>query len=220
MRLLVAEDDALIGEGMQAALKMSGYAVDWVRDGSQALIALTTDDYAACVLDISLPKLDGLSVLRALRQRGNNIPILVLTARDSREDKILGLDSGADDYLTKPFDLTELLARLRSLLRRASGSGSALLIVKNIVLDSAARRVTQDGDPVTLAAKEYALLHDLMSHQNHIRSRHDLEQSLYGWGDEVESNAVEVHIHHLRKKLGSECIQTIRGMGYKMGSLK
>jgi DNA-binding response OmpR family regulator len=219
MRLLVAEDDALIGEGIQAALKMSGYVVDWVRDGNQALLAMSTEEYAACVLDISLPKLDGLGVLRALRQQRNNIPVLVLTARDSREDKILGLDSGADDYLTKPFDLTELLARLRSLLRRSAGLGSALLIVKNIVLDSVARRVTQDGHPVILSAKEYALLLDLMSHQNHIRSRHDLEQSLYGWGDEVESNAVEVHIHHLRKKLGSECIQTVRSMGYKMGNL-
>ena len=219
MRLLVAEDHALIGEGIQAALKMAGYVVDWVRDGNQALLAMSTEEYAACVLDISLPKLDGLGVLRALRQQGNNIPVLVLTARDSREDKILGLDSGADDYLTKPFDLTELLARLRSLLRRSAGSGSALLIVKNIVLDSVARRVTQDGTPVILSAKEYALLLDLMSHQNHIRSRHDLEQSLYGWGDEVESNAVEVHIHHLRKKLGSECIQTVRSMGYKMGDL-
>ncbi len=220
MRLLVAEDDAMIGEGIQTALKMSGYVVDWVRDGNQAQLALNTEDYAACVLDLSLPKLDGLSILRALRQKGNNIPVLVLTARDSREDKILGLDSGADDYLTKPFDLTELLARLRSLLRRASGSGSALLIVKNIVLDPAARRVMQDGHAVILSAKEYALLQDLMSHQNHIRSRQDLEQSLYGWGDEVESNAVEVHIHHLRKKLGVECIQTIRGMGYKMDSFK
>ncbi len=219
MRLLVAEDDALIGEGIQAALKMSGYVVDWVRDGNQALLSMSTEEYAACVLDISLPKLDGLGVLRALRQQRNNIPVLVLTARDSREDKILGLDSGADDYLTKPFDLTELLARLRSLLRRSAGSGSALLIVKNIVLDSVARRVMQDGHPVILSAKEYALLLDLMSHQNHIRSRHDLEQSLYGWGDEVESNAVEVHIHHLRKKLGSECIQTVRSMGYKMGNL-
>lgn len=220
MRLLVAEDDAMIGEGIQTALKMSGYVVDWVRDGNQAQLALNTEDYAACVLDLSLPKLDGLSILRALRQKGNNIPVLVLTARDSREDKILGLDSGADDYLTKPFDLTELLARLRSLLRRASGSGSALLMVKNIVLDPAARRVMQDGHAVILSAKEYALLQDLMSHQNHIRSRQDLEQSLYGWGDEVESNAVEVHIHHLRKKLGVECIQTIRGMGYKMDSFK
>jgi DNA-binding response OmpR family regulator len=219
VRLLVAEDDALIGEGIQAALKMSGYVVDWVRDGNQALLSMSTEEYAACVLDISLPKLDGLGVLRALRQQRNNIPVLVLTARDSREDKILGLDSGADDYLTKPFDLTELLARLRSLLRRSAGSGSALLIVKNIVLDSVARRVMQDGHPVILSAKEYALLLDLMSHQNHIRSRHDLEQSLYGWGDEVESNAVEVHIHHLRKKLGSECIQTVRSMGYKMGNL-
>lgn len=217
MRLLLAEDDSLLGEGLQAALKMSGYAVDWVRDGQQALLALETEEYVACILDWSMPKLDGVDVLRQLRQRGNHIPTLMLTARDSREDKISGLDMGADDYLTKPFDLNEMQARLRALIRRAAGSGSTLLKYKGLVLDSAARRVTLDGQPVTLSSKEYALLHDLINHQNHIRSRSDFEQSLYGWGEEVESNAVEVHIHHLRKKLGSDYIKTVRGMGYVMG---
>ena len=218
MRLLLAEDDALLGEGIQAGLKMAGYVVDWVRDGDAALLALTTEEYGASVLDLGLPKKDGMSVLTSLRQRGNNLPVLILTARDSRADKILGLDAGADDYLTKPFDLTELLARLRALLRRASGSGVTTLSHKNISMDPSARRVTLDGQTVSLSAREYALLHDLLSHQNHIRSRSNLEQSLYGWGDEVESNAVEVHIHHLRKKFGTDLIQTIRGMGYMIGT--
>lgn len=218
MRLLLAEDDALLGEGIQTGLKMAGYVVDWVRDGNAALLALTTEEYGACVLDLGLPKKDGISVLTSLRQRGNNLPVLILTARDGRADKVQGLDAGADDYLTKPFDLTELLARLRALLRRASGSGVTLLTHKTIALDPAARRVTFNGKPVSLSAREYALLHDLLSHQNHIRSRSELEQSLYGWGDEVESNAVEVHIHHLRKKFDPDLIQTIRGMGYVIGT--
>lgn len=219
MRVLIAEDDRSLGSGIEAALKMTGYAVDWVQDGKDALSALTTGEYAACVLDLSLPRLDGIKVLQTLRRQGNNTPVLILTARDTRESKIEGLDAGADDYLTKPFDLPELQARIRALLRRAAGSGSVQLTYKNVSLDPVARRVSLDGLNITLSAKEYALLHDLISHQNHIRSRADLEQSLYGWGDEVESNAVEVHIHHLRKKLGGDTIKTVRGMGYVMGTL-
>jgi DNA-binding response OmpR family regulator len=219
MRVLIAEDDRSLGSGIEAALKMTGYAVDWVQDGKDALSALTTGEYAACVLDLSLPRLDGIKVLQILRRQGNNTPVLILTARDTRESKIEGLDAGADDYLTKPFDLPELQARIRALLRRAAGSGSVQLTYKNVSLDPVARRVSLDGLNITLSAKEYALLHDLISHQNHIRSRADLEQSLYGWGDEVESNAVEVHIHHLRKKLGGDTIKTVRGMGYVMGTL-
>lgn len=219
MRILIAEDDKSLGAGIEAGLKMVGYAVDWVKDGKDALLALTTQEYAACVLDLNLPHMNGIKILQTLRSRGNNIPVLILTARDTRESKIEGLDAGADDYLTKPFDLSELQARMRALLRRSAGTGAALLIFKELSLDPAARRVTLDGAHITLAAKEYALLYDLMSHQNHIRSRADLEQSLYGWGDEVESNAVEVHIHHLRKKLGGELITTVRGMGYVMGTL-
>lgn len=219
MRVLIAEDDRSLGSGIEAALKMTGYAVDWVQDGKDALLALTTGEYAACVLDIGLPRMDGIKVLQSLRRQGNNIPVLILTARDTRESKIEGLDAGADDYLTKPFDLPELLARMRALLRRAAGSGTVQLTYKNVSLDPVARRVSLDGVNITLSAKEYALLHDLISHQNHIRSRADLEQSLYGWGDEVESNAVEVHIHHLRKKLGGDMITTVRGMGYVMGAL-
>ena len=219
MRVLIAEDDRSLGSGIEAALKMSGYAVDWVLDGKDALLALDSGEYAACVLDLNLPRMDGIKVLQSLRSKGNNVPVLILTARDTRESKIEGLDAGADDYLTKPFDLPELQARIRALLRRAAGSGSVQLTYKNISLDPVARRVTVDGNNVTLSAKEYALLQDLISHQNHIRSRADLEQSLYGWGDEVESNAVEVHIHHLRKKLGIDMITTVRGMGYVMGVL-
>ena len=195
------------------------WAVALKQDGNDALSALTTGEYAACVLDLSLPRLDGIKVLQTLRRQGNNTPVLILTARDTRESKIEGLDAGADDYLTKPFDLPELLARIRALLRRAAGSGSVQLTYKNVSLDPVARRVSLDGLNITLSAKEYALLYDLISHQNHIRSRADLEQSLYGWGDEVESNAVEVHIHHLRKKLGGDTIKTVRGMGYVMGTL-
>lgn len=217
MRLLLAEDDLLLGEGIQIALKLAGYTVDWVQDGKQALLALDTEEYAACILDWNMPKLDGVSVLKQLRHRGNNVPVLMLTARDSREEKILGLDTGADDYLIKPFDLDEMQARLRALLRRSTGSGSALITYKGLTLDPAARRVAMNDIPITLSSKEYALLYDLVGHLNHIRSRSDLEQSLYGWGEEVESNAVEVHIHHLRKKLGSNLIKTVRGMGYLIG---
>lgn len=219
MRILIAEDDRSLGAGIEAGLKMVGYTVDWVQDGKDALLALTTQEYAACVLDLNLPHLNGIKILQTLRSQGNNIPVLILTARDTRESKIEGLDAGADDYLTKPFDLSELQARMRALLRRAAGTGSVALTFKGLSLDPAARRVTLDAAQIILSAKEYALLHDLMSHQNHIRSRADLEQSLYGWGDEVESNAVEVHIHHLRKKLGVELITTVRGMGYVMGNL-
>lgn len=217
MRLLLAEDDLLLGEGIQIALKLAGYTVDWVQDGKQALLALDAEEYAACILDWNMPKLDGVSVLKQLRHRGNNVPVLMLTARDSREEKILGLDTGADDYLIKPFDLDEMQARLRALLRRSTGSGSALITYKGLTLDPAARRVAMNDIPITLSSKEYALLYDLIGHLNHIRSRSDLEQSLYGWGEEVESNAVEVHIHHLRKKLGSNLIKTVRGMGYLIG---
>lgn len=218
MRILVAEDDPLLGEGIQAGLGMAGYVVDWARDGQEAMLALRNEKYAACVLDISMPKMDGLTVLAKLRSAGSNIPVLILTARDTQQDKIKGLDTGADDYLIKPFDLNELQARMRALLRRAAGSASSVFSYAGVQLDPATRRVTLDGTHISVSAKEYALLYDLISHPNHIRSRSDLEQSLYGWGDEVESNAVEVHIHHLRKKLGPDLISTVRGMGYIMGN--
>lgn len=218
MRLLLVEDDALLGDGIRAGLMLSAYAVDWVRDGEMARRALLDHEYDACVLDLGLPKRDGLSVLKELRQRGSQMPVLILTARDSREDKISGLDHGADDYLTKPFDLAELQARLRALLRRAGGVASPLLSHGDVSLDPATKRVTLQGQEIQLSAREYALLLDLLNHPKHVRTRAQLEESLYAWGDEAGSNTVEVYIHHLRKKLGSEFIRTVRGLGYQLGT--
>ncbi len=218
MRLLLVEDDALLGDGIRAGLMLSAYAVDWVRDGELARRALLDHDYDACILDLGLPRRDGLSVLKELRQRGSQMPVLILTARDSREDKISGLDHGADDYLTKPFDLAELQARMRALLRRAGGAASPLLSHGDISLDPATKRVSKQGQEVQLSAREYALLLDLLNHPKHVRTRAQLEESLYAWGDETGSNTVEVYVHHLRKKLGSDFIRTVRGLGYQLGS--
>lgn len=217
MRILLIEDDALLGDGIRAGLKLSGYAVDWLRDGEQGLLALKTEKFAACVLDLGLPRRDGLSLLRDLRAHGDHTPVLILTARDTMEDKVAGLDAGADDYLIKPFDLPELQARLRALLRRTSHTGAAVLKHDGIHLDPATRQVTLHDQPVSLSAKEYALLHDFLSHPNAIRSRTELEQGLYAWGEETASNTVEVYVHHLRKKLGNDCIETVRGLGYRLG---
>lgn len=217
MRILLVEDDALLGDGIRAGLELDAYAVDWVRNGEQALHALAGHSYEACILDLGLPGKDGVAVLKETRRAGDRTPVLVLTARDTREDKIGGLDAGADDYLTKPFDLGELQARLRALIRRVSGSARPVLEHRGVVLDPSTKRVTADGCEVMLSAREYALLHDLLSHPNHIRSRAQLEESLYAWGDETGSNTVEVYIHHLRKKLGADFIRTVRGLGYQLG---
>ncbi|MDX9719048.1 MAG: response regulator [Thauera sp.] len=217
MRVLLVEDDALLGDGIRAGLELDAYAVDWVRNGEQALHALASHSYEACILDLGLPGKDGVAVLKETRRAGDRTPVLVLTARDTREDKIGGLDAGADDYLTKPFDLGELQARLRALIRRASGMVRPVLEHRGVVLDPSTKRVTADGCEVTLSAREYALLHDLLSHPGHIRSRAQLEESLYAWGDETGSNTVEVYIHHLRKKLGADFIRTVRGLGYQLG---
>lgn len=217
MRVLLAEDDALLGDGIRAGLKLADYAVDWVRDGEMAHLALRDNVYDACVLDLGLPRRDGLSVLKALRERGNALPVLILTARDASTDKIAGLDSGADDYLTKPFDLAELQARLRALLRRTQGASAPTLCHGGVVLEPAGKRVTLHGRPVQLSAREYALLHDLLLHRNQTRSRAQLEESLYAWGEETGSNTVEVYVHHLRKKLGPDFIRTVRGFGYQLG---
>ena len=217
MRILMVEDDGLLGDGIRAGLKLANYAVDWVRDGEAARRALLDHAYQACVLDLGLPKRDGLSVLKELRQRGEHLPVLILTARDSSADKIAGLDAGADDYLTKPFDLPELQARLRALIRRSGGAATPTLAHAGVVLEPASKRVTRDGQPVTLSAREYTLLHDLLSHKNHIRTRSQLEESLYAWGEETGSNTVEVYVHHLRKKLGADFIRTVRGLGYQLG---
>ncbi len=218
MKVLLVEDDALLGDGIRAGLKLADYAVDWVRDGEAARSALRVTVYDACVLDLGLPRLDGLSVLKELRARGDALPVLILTARDSGADKIAGLDGGADDYLTKPFDLGELQARLRALLRRARGAAHPLLRHGDLELDPAEKRVTLRGHPVQLSAREYALLHDLLLHPRQIRSRAQLEESLYAWGEETGSNTVEVYVHHLRRKLGADFIRTVRGFGYCLGA--
>lgn len=214
MRILVVEDDALLGDAIQAGLKQAGFAVDWVRDGTQADQALATEPYDATVLDIGLPRLSGLDVLRRLRSRKAATPVLLLTARDTVEDRILGLDTGADDYLVKPFDMGELSARLRALIRRAVGNTAPSLHAGEVTLDPAAHAVTCRGQAVDLSATEFALLHALLLSAGKVLSRAQLEEKLYAWGEEVESNAIEVHIHHLRRKLYPELIETIRGVGY------
>jgi DNA-binding response OmpR family regulator len=214
MRILLVEDDELLGDGLAAGLRHCGYNVDWLRDGESARTALATEEYAALVLDLGLPRLDGMSLLRGLRAAGNGIPVLILTARDSTWDKVGGLDGGADDYLVKPVDLDELAARLRALTRRASGQSTPLLQAREVELDPAARRVRLRGEPVELSAREFAILEMLMRNAGRMISRAQLESALYGWGEGVESNAVEVHIHHLRRKLGADLIRTVRGIGY------
>jgi len=216
LRLLLVEDDALLGDGIRAGLMLAAYAVDWVQDGKMALLALADHSYDACVLDLGLPGKDGLTVLREMRSCGDQTPVLLLTARDTPEDKITGLDHGADDYLTKPFDLGELQARIRALLRRAGGKAQPLLEHRGVSLDPASKRVSFNGQEVPLSAREYALLHALISQPGHIRSRNQLEESLYAWGDETGSNTVEVYIHHLRKKFGADFIRTVRGLGYQL----
>jgi len=216
LRLLLVEDDTLLGDGIRAGLMLAAYAVDWVQDGKAALLALTDHRYDACILDLGLPGKDGLTVLREMRGRGDHTPVLVLTARDTAEDKIAGLDHGADDYLTKPFDLGELQARIRALLRRAGGKAQPLLEHRGVSLDPASKRVSCNGQEVSLSGREYALLHALLSQPGHIKSRSQLEESLYAWGDEAGSNTVEVYIHHLRKKFGADFIKTVRGLGYQL----
>ncbi len=214
MRTLLVEDDPLLGDGIRAGLKQAGYAVDWVQDGSAAKLSLESGDYSLMVLDLGLPKLSGMAILNWLRNSGRTLPVLVLTARDTVADRVAGLDAGADDYLIKPFDLDELIARLRALSRRSSGLASPLLMHGEIELDPAARQVRKQGQAVELSAREFTLLHELMLHAGRVQSREQLEERMYGWGEEVESNSVEVHVHHLRKKLGSDLIRTLRGVGY------
>jgi DNA-binding response OmpR family regulator len=214
MRILLVEDDRLLGDGVQAGLTGSGFTVDWVRDGDAALAALASESFAAVLLDLGLPKRDGLSVLACLRSAGNPVPVLVLTARDQVADKIRGLDLGADDYVIKPFDLDELAARLRALVRRSQGRADASLRHGDLLVDPAGRTVKLKGEPVTLTAKEFDLLCMLLDAAGRVLTRRVLEEQLYAWGEAVESNALEVHIHHLRRKLGSELIRTVRGVGY------
>ncbi len=214
MRVLLVEDDALLGDGLRAGLRQLGFQVDWVRDGLAAERELRAEPYAAAVLDLGLPGKDGLEVLAGLRRAGLTLPVLVLTARDAIPDRIRGLDLGADDYVAKPIDLHELGARLRALVRRAHGQTQECLSAQGVLLDPAARSVSRDGLAVTLSTREFDLLQLLMLQPGRVLSREQLEQQLYAWGQEVESNAIEVHVHHLRKKLGAELIQTVRGVGY------
>lgn len=214
MRILLAEDDPLLGDGLQAGLRQLGFQVDWVRSGPAAERELRSGQHAAAVLDLGLPQKDGLEVLAAARAQGARLPVLVLTARDAVPDRIRGLDLGADDYVVKPVDLHELAARLRALVRRAHGQPQELLRVQDVELDPAARTVRKGTELVILPAREFDLLHALMLNAGRVLTREQLEQHLYSWGREVESNAVEVHVHHLRRKLGPALIQTVRGVGY------
>lgn len=214
MRILLAEDDLLLGDGLRAGLRQSGFQVDWVRDGAAAERELRAQPYAAAVLDLGLPLMDGLDVLASIRRAGVTLPVLVLTARDTVPDRIRGLDRGADDYVVKPVDLDELAARLRALVRRAHGLPQDMLQAQGVTLDVASRSASRDGQAVALSTREFDLLHALMLSAGRVLSREQLEQQLYAWGQEVESNAVEVHVHHLRKKLGADLIQTVRGVGY------
>jgi len=214
MRVLIVEDDVLLGDGIQAGLKQQGFTVDWVRDGVAAEHAIEAEPYAAIVLDLGLPRCSGLEVLKHLRLASNPVPVLILTARDTVEDRITGLDTGADDYLIKPFDLGELSARLRALIRRAGGSPAAVLSVGTLSLDPAARTVIFRNEPRTLSAREFDLLQVFMLNAGRVLTRDQMVSSLYAWGEEIESNAIDVHLHHLRKKLAPEIVQTLRGVGY------
>ena len=214
MRILIVEDDRLLGEGIQMGLRQAGWQADLVSDGLAARHALTSEPFAALVLDLGLPRLSGLEVLKGLRAAGNTVPVLILTARDAPQDVVAGLDAGADDYMIKPFNLGELAARLRALVRRTGGRAAAEIVHGNLRLDPASRQVTLAGRPVELSAREFDLLHELLNHAGRVLTKAQIEERLYAWGDELESNAIEVHIHHLRRKLSPELIRTVRGVGY------
>ena len=214
MRVLLVEDDLDLGEAVRVALKPEGYTVDWVKDGASALHALSHESFELAVLDLGLPRMDGLEVLARLRAASNPVPVLVLTARDATADRLAGLDAGADDYLVKPFEVNELKARLRALLRRSFNRPQTALEYREVRLDPSTQEVSFRGQPVVLQRKEFLLLHQLLSQPGRVFTRDKLEQVLYGWNEEVESNALEVHVHHLRRKLFPELIRTVRGVGY------
>jgi DNA-binding response OmpR family regulator len=216
MRILLAEDDRQLGEGLTLGLKELGHTVDWVQDGAAAQQALASESLDALILDLGLPQVDGLTILKQLRKSERNLPVLVLTARDTIESRIEGLDLGADDYVVKPFDLMEVDARLRAITRRREGRAAPVIEHGALTLNPASREVTLEGEPVSLSSYEYAILETLVSHAGRILSRQFLEESLYGWDEGVESNAIEVYIHHLRKKLGKTLIRTVRGVGYSI----
>lgn len=214
MRVLLVEDDLALGDGIRSGLHQYGYAVDWLKDGQSALKFLKAETFDIIVLDLNLPKISGLAVLHELRTNGNNTPVLILTARDSIDDRVKGLDTGADDYLTKPFDLDELSARIRALQRRSSNRAQPSIVYRDVELDPAALMVKVGGKVINLSRREFALLQKLLENIGHVVSRELLSQCLYGWGDDVDSNTLEVHVHNLRKKLSVNFIRTIRGVGY------
>lgn len=220
MRILLVEDDELLGDGLRTGLIQYGYTVDWLKDGLAADQALRTENFDVVVLDLGLPKFTGITVLQNLRSRGQTTPVIILTARESIEDRVKGLDSGADDYLTKPFDLDELCARMRALQRRSTTRAEPTLNHENIILDPAAHSVKLNGELINVSRREFALLQKLLENAGRVLSREHLAQSLYGWGEDVDSNALEVHIHNLRKKFGQEFIHTIRGIGYMIDKSK
>jgi two-component system response regulator QseB len=216
MRLLLAEDDRALGQALVDGLRRLGHAVDWVEDGNHAASALADTPYAAAILDWNLPRKSGVEVTAGLRHRGDRIPVLLMTARDALDDRVQGLDSGADDYVVKPVHLDELAARVRALLRRAEGRPEPVQRIGTLALDPGTRSAKLAGVPLVLSPREYAVLEALAARPGHALSRGQLEEALYGWGDEVASNAVEVHVHHLRRKLGAEWIRTLRGVGYAL----
>jgi two-component system, OmpR family, response regulator QseB len=216
MRILLVEDDAMIGDSVRQGLHKDGFAVDWSQDGRAAELAIENGVYDVIVLDLGLPKKQGLDVLRQLRHRGNRIPVVIVTARDAISDRITGLDAGADDYLVKPFDLDELAARIRALLRRQAGRADSVLRHGKLAVNPATREVTFDGKPISLSAREFALLDAFLDRPGAVLSREQLEEKLYGWGEEVQSNTVEVYIHALRRKFGQDFIRNVRGVGYRV----
>ncbi len=214
MRLLLVEDDTMIGESLLDLLRGERYAVDWVRDGDMAETALRSEHYDLVLLDLGLPRKDGLEVLRGLRARRAQVPVLVATARDAVADRVAGLDAGADDYVVKPFDTDELLARIRALIRRGEGRAEPTFSHRGVTLDPATHQATLNGQPVSLSAREWAVLEPMLARPGVVFSRAQLEEKLFSWKEDVSSNAVEVYIHGVRKKLGAELIQTVRGLGY------
>lgn len=218
MRILVVEDDELIGDGLKVGLTQLGFAVDWLQSGKEGMAALECAPYDAVVLDLGLPGIDGMDILAAWRSRGHTVPVLVLTARDAISERVAGLNAGADDYLIKPFALAEVAARLRAMLRRSQGQTSQCLVHQAVRLDPAARRAFLHDEPLDLTARELAILETLLLNKGRVLPRELIEEKLYSWDRDLESNAIEVHIHHLRKKLGRRFILTVRGIGYTLGS--
>jgi two-component system response regulator QseB len=217
MRILLVEDDVMIGKGICAVLKMAHFTVNWVQDGIEAEHALELENYSLLLLDLGLPRKNGLEILKSLRGRGNTIPVLILTARDAVGERIQGLNSGADDYLVKPFDLDELIARMRALLRRNFGQESNVITYGEITIDTIKHDVRLGGDLINLSAKEFTIFYALMENPGAVLSRDKLEEKLYGWDDEISSNTIQVYIHNLRKKIGGDIIQNVRGVGYRIG---